>query len=254
MKLRFAIAVYAVALAVNAAAEETSTPQQTEQAQPPAEQAEATQPATETAPDMKALSYTLGYRFGQGLSRSDVKLDTDALLDAIKDGLAGKEPRYSAAEMQAAVQAERQARQQERLAMAQKNKAAGQEYMKEYKSKEGVQELPSGIMYRVLQEGSGKQPQPTDTVTVNYRGQLIDGKEFDSSYGRGQPTTFQLNRVIKGWQEVLPLMKQGAKWEVVIPPSLAYGARGAGPVIGPNETLVFEIELLEVAAKEDKAK
>ena len=178
-----------------------------------------------------------------------MKLDTEALLEAIKDGLGGKEPRYSAAEMQAAINAERQARQQEQLAMAAKNQAAGQEYMKQYKSKEGVQELPSGILYRVLQEGSGKQPKPTDTVTVNYRGQLVDGKEFDSSYGRGEPTTFQLNRVIKGWQEVLPLMKEGAKWEVVLPPDLAYGARGAGPVIGPNETLVFEIELLEVKAK-----
>ena len=116
----------------------------------------------------------------------------------------------------------------------------------ENKNKEGVVTLPSGLQYKVLQEGTGRTPTATDTVSTHYRGTLLDGREFDSSYKRNEPTEFPVNRVIKGWTEALQLMKEGSKWMLYIPPHLAYGERGAGGLIGPNETLIFEIELLKV--------
>ena len=129
---------------------------------------------------------------------------------------------------------------------AQDNLARGKAFLEENAKKEGVKTLPSGLQYRVIQEGSGATPGATDTVTVNYRGTLIDGTEFDSSYSRGKPATFRADRVIRGWTEALQMMKEGAKWELFIPPDLAYGERGAGGKIGPNSTLVFEVELVSV--------
>ena len=122
----------------------------------------------------------------------------------------------------------------------------GEEFLKENATKEGVKTLPSGLQYKELKAGTGKTPAATDTVVVHYRGTLIDGKEFDSSYKRNEPAEFPVNRVIKGWTEALQQMKEGAKWMLYIPPSLAYGERGAGGDIGPNETLIFEVELLKV--------
>lgn len=124
--------------------------------------------------------------------------------------------------------------------------AAGEAFLAENKGKEGVITLPSGLQYRVVQEGAGKTPGANDTVTTHYRGSFIGGKEFDSSYSRNEPTSFPVGGVIRGWTEALMLMKEGAKWELFIPPDLAYGAQGAGHVIGPNETLVFDIELISV--------
>jgi FKBP-type peptidyl-prolyl cis-trans isomerase FklB len=129
---------------------------------------------------------------------------------------------------------------------ADKNLKAGEAFLAENAKKEGVVTLPSGLQYKVIEAGSGKTPKASDTVTVNYRGTLIDGKEFDSSYKRGEPATFPVSGVIAGWTEALQLMKEGAKWQLVIPPGLAYGEKGAGPVIGPNSTLVFEVELIKV--------
>jgi FKBP-type peptidyl-prolyl cis-trans isomerase len=131
-------------------------------------------------------------------------------------------------------------------AAGEKNAAEGAKFLEENKKKEGVKTTSSGLQYKVLKEGTGAQPKATDTVTVNYRGTLINGKEFDSSYQRGQPATFPLNGVIKGWTEGLQLMKQGAKYQLFVPPNLAYGERAAGPDITPNSTLIFEVELLEV--------
>lgn len=122
----------------------------------------------------------------------------------------------------------------------------GEAFLKENAKKEGVQQTASGLQYKVITEGAGKSPKATDTVVVHYRGTLISGKEFDSSYGRGEPIEFPLNGVIKGWTEGVQLMKEGGKLMLFIPPALAYGERGAGGVIGPNETLIFEIELLRV--------
>jgi FKBP-type peptidyl-prolyl cis-trans isomerase len=130
--------------------------------------------------------------------------------------------------------------------MAESPKETGAKFLKENAQKEGVKTLPSGLQYKVIHEGSGKTPKATDTVTVHYRGTLINGKEFDSSYSRGQPAEFPVNRVIAGWTEALQLMKEGSKWMLYIPSNLAYGSRGAGGDIGPDETLIFEVELLKV--------
>ena len=121
-----------------------------------------------------------------------------------------------------------------------------EKFLMENKAKEGVKTLPSGLQYKVIKDGEGKTPKLTDTVVTHYRGTLLDGTEFDSSYKRNEPAEFPVNRVIKGWTEALQLMKEGSKWMLYIPPNLAYGERGAGRAIGPNETLVFEIELLKV--------
>ena len=134
--------------------------------------------------------------------------------------------------------------------VAKKNKTEGDAFLAENKKKEGVKTLPSGLQYKVIKAGTGKKPKMNDTVTVNYRGTLIDGTEFDNSYKRGQPATFQVNGVIPGWTEALQLMEQGAKWQLFIPSNLAYGERGApGGQIGPNATLIFEIELISIQEK-----
>jgi FKBP-type peptidyl-prolyl cis-trans isomerase len=131
-------------------------------------------------------------------------------------------------------------------ASAQVGREKGEAFLAENAKKEGVKVLPSGLQYRVIKEGTGKQPTKSDTVSVHYKGTLIDGREFDSSYKRGEPAEFGVTQVIKGWTEILQLMKEGAKYEVYIPWQLAYGAQGAGGLIGPHETLVFEVELLKV--------
>ncbi len=181
--------------------------------------------------------YSIGYDIGGSLKKNDIEVDQDALQRGIKDGLAGK-PQMTEPEMKEAVmglQKELQAKKVE------KNKA----FLEENKKKDGVVTTASGMQYKVLTPGTGKSPKATDTVTVNYKGNLIDGTEFDSSYKRGQPATFAVNGVIPGWTEALQLMKEGAKWQVVLPPNLAYGERGAGQ-IPPNSVLIFEVELLSV--------
>lgn len=192
------------------------------------------------------FSYTVGFQIGQSLKEDGLDIDVNALSQAISDVLAGTEPRMSMEDMQAAVQAFQAQQTAAREATAKESLRVGQAFLAENRSKSGVVETTSGLQYQILQEGTGKLPRETDTVVVNYRGTLINGTEFDSSYRRGEPVSFPVNAVIPGWQEVLQLMKEGAKWKVVIPPNLAYGERGAGANIGPNETLVFEIELLKV--------
>ena len=197
--------------------------------------------------EKERFSYALGVQLGRGLQQQGITdVDPDALAQAIKDMVNGKEPRVSQQDMQAAMNAYREKILADQKAKGSAAEKAGDEFRSTNKKRKGVTELPNGIQYEVLKKGSGKKPTADDTVTVHYHGTLISGKVFDSSVKRGQPATFPLNGVIKGWQEVLPLMPTGSKWKVVIPPNLAYGERGAGSSIGPNETLIFEIELLSI--------
>jgi len=195
-------------------------------------------------------SYSLGYQFGQSLKNQGVDINLDVYNSGIKDALGGKEPQMSQEEIRAAITGLQQrlqaARQKELKEMAAKNIEEGKKFLEENQKKEGIKTLPSGLQYKVLTEGSGKMPKADDTVTVNYKGTLIDGTEFDSPYKRGQPASFQVNGVIKGWTEALQLMKEGSKWQLFIPLDLAYGERGAGRTIPPNSTLIFEVELISV--------
>ncbi len=196
--------------------------------------------------DAEKYSYAIGLNFAQSLMRQGAPLDPDAVYMGIRDALEGAEPRLSAEAITAALRSEAQKAGERKRDLATKNLQAGKAFMAENKSKDGVTTLPNGIQYEVLRKGDGVQPGATDRVTVHYSGALIDGREFDSSRRRGEPATFGLGDVIQGWQDVVPLMRVGSRWRVVIPPDRAYGINGAGAAIGPNETLVFEIELLDV--------
>ncbi len=196
--------------------------------------------------DTERYSYAIGINFAQSLMRQGAPLDADAIYMAIRDALAGSEPRLSAEAMTAALRSEAQKAGERKREMAATNLRAGEQFMAQNKTKTGVTTLPNGIQYEVLRKGNGAQPTASDTVKVHYAGSLIDGREFDSSKRRGEPATLGVDGVIRGWQEVLPLMRVGSRWLVTIPPDLAYGVNGAGAAIGPNETLVFEIELLDI--------
>ncbi len=191
---------------------------------------------------------------GGSLKRNSIDVDIDALVKGLKDSLAGGKMLMTEQEQREtliAFQKEFQAKQQEKMkALAEKNKKEGEAFLEANKKKPGVKVLPSGLQYKVITEGKGASPKDTDTVTVNYRGTLIDGTEFDSSYKRNEPATFPVKGVIKGWTEALLLMKEGSKWQLFIPSNLAYGERGAGSAIGPNATLIFEVELIKIGAKE----
>jgi len=200
--------------------------------------------------DDAKVSYSIGYQIGGDFERQGVPLDDQALLAGIRDAVAGADAKLSEDERRttlAALQTRmQQAAEAGREAEAEKNLAASNAFLAENGAKEGVTTLPSGLQYKVITEGTGPKPAAGDTVTVHYRGRLIDGTEFDSSYSRNEPATFPLNRVIKGWTEGLQLMGQGAKWELYVPPDLGYGAQGAGGRIPPQSALVFEVELLDI--------
>jgi FKBP-type peptidyl-prolyl cis-trans isomerase FklB len=196
-------------------------------------------------------SYSLGYQFGQSLKAQGLDVNVDLYISGVRDFLGGKEPmmtqeeiRVTISELQKRLMADRQKELKE---MAEKNLAQSKVFLEENKKKEGIKTLVSGLQYKILLEGSGKIPKATDTVTVHYRGTFIEGSEFDNSYKRGQPATFQVNVVIPGWAEALQLMKEGSKWQLFVPPELGYGERGTGP-IPPNSTLIFEVELISVGA------
>ncbi len=193
--------------------------------------------------DDEKFSYAIGYQIAESVKRQGMEVDVDSLIQAIRDDLTGTPLRISQPEMQAAVVAYQQKKFEE---LSDKNQKAGKKYLAANKKKPGIVELPSGLQYRIVEEGSGEKPVSSDTVKVHYRGTLIDGTEFDSSYARGEPVTFQVAKIINGWQQALILMSEGAKWQVFIPPILAYGSGGAGQNIGPNETLVFEVELVSI--------
>jgi len=206
-------------------------------------------------------SYSMGFNIGsawkrQGIEPTDV--DLDVLLSGLRDATLGKDSTINEQEnkeLLTAFQSElRNRREEKRKQLGEKNKKGGEVFLAENKSKPGVKTLPDGLQYKVLTEGKGPKPITNDTVSVNYRGTLIDGTEFDSSYKRGQPASFKVTGVIKGWTEALLLMNVGSKWQLTIPPELAYGERGSGMNIGPNATLNFEVELVSInPAAPDKA-
>jgi len=195
------------------------------------------------------INYSLGYQIGGDLKRQQVEVNGDILLRGIQDAMSDAAPLLGADEMQKTlIDLKRRVvalEAQGRAAAQQENLQAGAAFLAENAKRDGVVSLPSGMQYRVIEAGSGKQPVATDTVTVHYRGTLIDGTEFDSSYSRNKPATFRADRVIAGWREALQLMQEGAKWELFIPAKLAYADKGAGK-IQPNSTLIFEVQLIEV--------
>ena len=202
--------------------------------------------AVEIETDKQKLSYSMGIFFGQTVIRQEMEIDIPAFMQAVKDVLNKSEKKLSDDEMQKIINTYQKKEQDERVAVSGNNKADGEKFLAENKNKEGVVVLPSGLQYKIIKNSEGKKPLSDSRVIVHYRGTLISGTEFDSSYARGEPIELGLNQVIKGWQEALQLMQVGSKWQVFIPSELAYGERGAGRVIGPNSALIFDIELLSI--------
>jgi FKBP-type peptidyl-prolyl cis-trans isomerase FklB len=203
--------------------------------------------------DKDKISYAIGLNVGKAMKRDAVDVDPDILTRAIKDVfsdakllLTDQEAQTILTALQGDLRKKQEVQQQQ---LAETNKKEGDDFLAANKTKEGIVTLPSGLQYKILQEGTGPKPTAADTVTVNYRGSLLNGTEFDSSFKRGQPASFSVGQIIKGWTEALELMPVGSKWQLFIPPDLAYGLRGAGPSIGPNSTLVFEVELLSIQPK-----
>ena len=251
-------------------AQQTSTPSSTTPA--PAAKPSAgqkAQPATATKPgttaakkpaaavpttDKEKASYAIGMNIGKGLKKDAVDVDVDMLARGMKDAIDGNKQLITDEEAKTAVEAlQAQVRshlQEVHDAAMVKNAKDGEAFLAANKAKPGVVTLPSGLQYKIVQPGTGPKPTPADVVVCNYSGKLIDGTEFDSSYKRGQPATFPVGQVIKGWTEALQLMPVGSKWQLFIPPTLAYGDKGTnGGPIGPNETLIFDVELLSIQAK-----
>jgi FKBP-type peptidyl-prolyl cis-trans isomerase FklB len=239
---------------------------------PAAKTGTATKPRTQVPFTLKTqkdkTSYAVGMNVGKGLAgqlhQQSVEVDQAILLRGLKDAFTGGKMLLTDDEAKAVLmqlQTEVRARQQEKMkvdqekmkAAAEENKKAGAEFLEANKSKEGVVSLPSGLQYKILTEGAGPKPAATDTVLCNYRGTLVNGTEFDSSYKRGQPLPIQINGVIKGWTEALQLMPVGSKWQLFISSDLGYGDGGRPPVIGPGETLIFEVELLSIQGKDKPA-
>ncbi|MFQ5469818.1 MAG: FKBP-type peptidyl-prolyl cis-trans isomerase N-terminal domain-containing protein [Gammaproteobacteria bacterium] len=195
--------------------------------------------------DKEKISYTIGFQIGQNLKQQGMDIDTDMLSAAIEDVMQDKTLKMTMQEMQSAMQAFQKKQMESMQAKAEENKKAGEAFLAENKSKDGVKVTDSGLQYKVITEGKGKKPTADSEVVVHYKGTLISGKEFDSSYKRGQPATFPVKGVIAGWTEALQLMSEGAKWQLYIPSDLAYGPRGNSS-IGPNETLIFDVELISI--------
>jgi len=203
-------------------------------------------------------SYAIGLNIGKSLHRDSVDVDPAILLRGLKDALADSKPQLTDEEMKTALtslQNDVRKKQEEKMQqVGEVNKKEGEAFLAANKTKEGVVTLPSGLQYKILKEGAGPKPTATDSVVCNYKGTLLNNTEFDSSYKHGQPATFGVNQVIKGWTEALQLMPVGSKWQLFIPSDLAYGQRGPSPEIGPNSTLIFEVELLSIQAKDAKDK
>jgi FKBP-type peptidyl-prolyl cis-trans isomerase FklB len=281
MRKPFIIAVTGIAagLILLGLAQAQQTPPATTPQAPPASpsQAPAAKPAPKTpvaktgAPTTRTAiplmlktqkdkaSYAIGLNMGKGMRNDSVDIDPNILLRGMKDGLAGGKTLMTDDEARAAMgvlQAELRKKQEEKMrvqeekmkVLGEANRKEGEAFLAENKTKDGVVTLPSGLQYKILQEGTGPKPTAADSVVCNYKGTLLDNTEFDSSYKRGQPATFQVGRVIKGWSEALQLMPVGSKWQLFIPSELAYGAPGR-PGIAPNATLVFEVELMSIQPK-----
>ncbi|TVQ77726.1 MAG: FKBP-type peptidyl-prolyl cis-trans isomerase [Bradymonadales bacterium] len=194
----------------------------------------------------RKLSYLIGQQIGRELKAQGIELDSKALAMSIEDVMSGRESRLSEQQMQEVMMKATQDAMEGAERQSTANKEDGGRFLEENKAKDGVQTTESGLQYRVIEEGEGRSPRSTDEVVVHYRGRLLDGTEFDSSYARNQPARFPVTGVIPGWVEALQLMKPGAKWELFIPSELAYGERGSPPRIPPNAVLIFEVELVEI--------
>lgn len=198
-------------------------------------------------------SYMLGQNFGKGLKQAQIECNVESLVAGITDAISDAQPKYTAAQLEACRQRFEQEMQQKMMGRMQQaadtNSKAGEQFLAQNKLQEGVQSTASGLQYKVLKQGTGPTPVPTDRVRVHYRGTLIDGTEFDSSYD-GEPAAFPVNQVIPGWTEALQLMKVGDKWQLFVPADLAYGANPPpGAPIEPNSLLIFEVELLGIDGK-----
>ena len=206
-------------------------------------------PATLNTEDQKA-SYAIGLQMGSQLAPADAHLDLTAYMAGIRDGMAGSDPALPQEELQTALQALNATVQEEetarRAAAAETNSAEGEAFLAENATKDGVTVTESGLQYEILQEGDGATPGETERVTIHYKGTLIDGTQFDSSYDGGTPATFGVNGVIPGFSEGLKLMNVGSQYRFTIPSDIGYGPNGSGQIIGPNATLIFEVELLEI--------
>jgi FKBP-type peptidyl-prolyl cis-trans isomerase FklB len=210
------------------------------------------QDATVLKTQKDKVSYGIGVAMARNLKRQGMEVDEDGLIKGMKDELSGAKLLMSDSELRdtmMALQTEMRQKQEQALKTAStENQKQGDAFLTENKTKQGVVTLPSGLQYKILKAGEGKKPTDADTVECQYRGTLVNGTEFDSSYPTGKPVSFKVSQVIVGWQEALKLMPVGSKWQLVIPPQLAYGDRGAG-AIGPNSTLIFEVELLSIKDK-----
>lgn len=248
MLLRAAIATVLVAASAGALAQAPQTPPAATTAAPARAPAQA--PAAAAVPvDRNKLSYAIGYDIGRDFKQNKIDVDINTVIRALQDGFAERAPTVSEEDMRAQVTTMRERMMGEARTRfetaARENKAKSDRFLAENRSKTGIRVLPSGIQYRVIEEGAGARAAATSEVTVHYRGSLSSGLEFDSSFARGEPVTFKVNEMIPGWREILPMMKVGDHWQVFLPPDKAYGERGQGP-IGPNEALVFDIRLVSV--------
>ncbi|MEW6306919.1 MAG: FKBP-type peptidyl-prolyl cis-trans isomerase [Verrucomicrobiota bacterium] len=223
----------------------------------------ATSPAlaqqkVELKTDKDKVSYSIGADIGRNFKQQELDVNPEAFAAGLRDGITGAKTQLTDEEMMAAIQALQQQMRAKAMARAsaaaeqskaegEKNKKEGDQFLADNKKKQGVVTLPSGLQYTVVTEGTGAKPKADSMVKTHYKGTFIDGKEFDSSYKRGEPATFPVNGVIKGWTEALQLMKVGSKWKLFVPSNLAYGEEGAGGgAIAPNSTLIFEVELLAI--------
>ena len=204
--------------------------------------------------DGARLGYSIGYEFGAELREFDADLELEAIFAAIRDAYQGNEPQVGMDEMRQRMMALQERIRAERMQafqqLAEQNQSRAEQFLADNAGRSGIVSLPSGVQYRIIEEGDGQRPRGEDVVTVHYRGSKIDGREFDSSFRTGVPAVFEVNAVIEGWQEVLPLMREGAMWQVFLPPELAFGLRGDPPLIGPNEALQFDLRLVQIGIPE----
>ncbi len=203
--------------------------------------------ASELKTDKDKLSYIFGVQVGQGLRAEGVELEMDAFTSGIQDMLAGNEPQIGQATAEKLVSAYQEKKQLEIAEISAKKQNESSTFLANNAKNDGFVVTASGLQYKIVEKGEGKSPTSEDKVIAHYTGKLLDGTVFDSSHDRGEPATFPVSGVIKGWQEALPMMKEGGKWQIVVPANLAYGDRGVGNLIGPNETLIFDIELVSIS-------
>lgn len=222
-----------------------------------ATEAPASEAGAEAGGGHEVASYGIGLNMGRQFRQQEIDVDLDVLVEGLRAGMAGDEARFTDQEIQTAMQALQQevmAAQSKKFAeQSEKNAAEGAAFLQQNGQREGVTTLDSGLQYEVLTAAEGAKPTATDRVRVHYKGTLIDGTQFDSSYDRGEPAVFGLQGIIPGWVEALQLMSVGSKWKLYLPAELGYGARGQGGTIGPNATLVFEVELLEILPAAEEA-